>query len=368
MKALTPPMGFNTWNRYLDVRQFPDIEAITEKSVLDLARAMVDSGMADAGYEYFVIDDGYQGYSRDYAGRLQGHARRFRNGIPQLVEGIKDLGLKVGIYSVPGRYTCLEQYFDYHGNGTGSHGFEEVDAQAFAEWGIDYLKYDWCRAHINDGLNAPEAFQKMADALEKYAPNIVYSISEYGLFKSHEWAPKFANLWRTTDDLAPTWSSILGTIDQQIGLESYSGPGHWNDPDMLQIGNHGLSHSENKAHMIIWAVLNAPLMAGNDLVNMSDQVREVLCHRGLIAVNQDWGGRQGKLIRSEGQLQVWQKPMSDGSTALAYLNRGESVLKVRATDDAVSCSSFTDVWSGDSADAGSAVEVEPRGAVLLLTR
>jgi len=251
-------MGFNTWNRYLDSRQFPDIEAITEESVLGLARAMVESGMADVGYEYFVIDDGYQGYSRDLSGRLQGHARRFRSGIPDLVQAIQALGLKVGIYSVPGRHTCLEQYFDYHSLGGGSLGFEDVDAQAFAEWGIEYLKYDWCRAHINDGLIAPVAFQKMADALARHAPNIVYSISEYGLFKSHEWAPAFANLWRTTDDLAPTWPSILATIDQQIGLERYSSPGHWNDPDMLQIGNHGLSYSETRAHMIMWQYSTRP--------------------------------------------------------------------------------------------------------------
>lgn len=368
MKAQKPPMGFNTWNRFLDVRDFPQVEQITHDSVVALAKAMVDSGMKDAGYEYFVMDDGFQGYTRDHRGRLQGHARRFRPGIPALIEEVKSLGLKMGIYSVPGRFTCFEQYQDYHGLGNGSLDREEIDAISFAEWGIDFLKYDWCRAHINDGLDAPTAFRKMADALAKHAPDIVFSISEYGLFKSHEWAPEFTNMWRTTDDLFANWKSILGTIDQQIGLESYSGPGRWNDPDMLQIGNHALTDSENRAHMIMWAILNAPLMAGNDLVTMTDNVRDILCHRGLIAVNQDWGGRQGKLIRADGELQVWEKPMSDGSTALAYLNRGEVAIKVRATDDAPAATSVRDVWSSDSAGAAEVVEVEPHGAILLITQ
>lgn len=366
MKALTPPMGFNTWNRYLDSNHLPVWESITHKSVVELAKAMVDSGLKDAGYEYFVMDDGFQGYSRDSKGRVQGHARRFRPGIEELVGEVKALGLKMGIYAVPGRFTCGQQYQDYHGLDLGSLGFEEIDAQAYAEWGIDYLKYDWCRAHINDGLHAPTAFRKMADALEKYAPNIVYSISEYGLFESHKWAPEFTNLWRTTDDLVATWDSLVSTIDQQIGLEGYSRPGHWNDPDMLQIGNGQLTFSENRAHMIMWAVLNAPLMAGNDLVTMSEEVRGILTHSGLIAVNQDWGGRQGKLVSTVGALQVWEKPMSDGSTALAFLNRGDSSVSVVPNRFSETAIKMVDVWSGDSAGAGDTLEVEPHGASLVL--
>lgn len=368
MKAQTPPMGFNTWNRFLDDRGLPQAEEITHESVVALAKAMVDSGMKDAGYEYFVLDDGFQAYSRDHRGRIQGHPRRFRQGMPALIDEVKALGLKMGMYTVPGRFTCFEQYQDYHGNGLGSLDLEEIDAIAFAEWGVDFLKYDWCRAHFNDGLTAPEAFRKMANYLDQHAPNMIYSISEYGLFQSHLWAPEFANMWRTTDDLFANWKSILGTIDQQIGLEPYSKPGHWNDPDMLQIGNHGLTDSENRAHMIIWAILNAPLMAGNDLVNMSDSVREVLCHRGLISVNQDWGGRQGKLIRQSGDLQVWEKPMSDGSTAYAYLNRGELPLKIKLADDCEDATSVQDVWSSDWTDANANIEIEPHGAVLLLAK
>jgi alpha-galactosidase len=360
-------MGFNTWNRFLDSRGFPRIEELTEDSVLELARAQVDSGMLAAGYEYFVLDDGYQAFSRDSQGRLQGHPRRFRSGIAALVKEVKALGLKMGMYAVPGRYTCLDQYFDYHGFGNGSLGFEEIDAITFAEWGVDYLKYDWCRAHLNDGLEAPTSFEKMANALNEHAPHIVYSISEYGLFKPHTWAPEFANLWRTTDDLFASWKSILATIDLQIGLDSYSRPGAWNDPDMLQIGNHGLTFSENRAHMIMWAVLNAPLMAGNDLASMTDEVRTILCHKGLIAVNQDWGGRQGKLSRFEGDLQVWTKPMSDGSIAIAYLNRGDQILHVQVSDDEPNASLITDVWSGAGISAASRIEVEPHGAVLVLS-
>jgi len=366
MKAQTPPMGFNTWNRFLDANNAPDWEAITHKSVVDLAKAMVDSGLKDAGYEYFVMDDGFQGYSRDSKGRVQGHARRFRPGVEELVAEVKSLGLKMGIYAVPGRFTCGQQYQDYHGLDLGSLGYEEIDAQAFADWGIDYLKYDWCRAHINDGLDAPAAFRKMADALAKYAPDVVYSISEYGLFESHKWAPEFTNLWRTTDDLFASWDSLVNTIDQQIGLESYSSPGRWNDPDMLQIGNGTLTFSENRAHMIIWAILNAPLMAGNDLVNMTDEVRGILTHKGLIAVNQDWGGRQGKLIAADGGLQVWEKPMSDGTTALAFLNRGERAVSVKASVYAEAATKLKDVWSGDGASASDVLEVEPHGALLVI--
>lgn len=366
--TVKPPMGWNSWNYGLNEHNRADFNRLTEKTVLAQANAMVDSGMLAAGYEYLVLDDGFQNARRDHLGRLQGHALRFREGIPALIEEVKSLGLKFGIYSVPGTLTCAQQYDDYIADGIGSLGFEAIDAWAFAEWGVDYLKYDWCRAHLNDGLEPKEAFKKMSDALKSSGRDIVFSISEYGLFQSHEWAPEFANLWRTTDDLLPHWDSVMRTLDLQENLYPYSRPGAWNDPDMLQIGNGSLTASENRAHFFLWAVLNAPLMAGNDLTKMSDEVRELLIHPGIISIDQDWGGQQGRLVYSENDAQVWSKPMSDGSKASAFLARGEAKATFRLDELFPEIESATDVWSGDQLDVRSVLEVPSHDALLILTK
>jgi hypothetical protein len=360
-------MGWNSWNRFLNRETFrADISETTEHEVLEQARALVATGMADAGYEYVVLDDCFQAYKRDHRGRLQGHPHRFPHGIKYLADEIHSLGLKFGMYSVPGSLTCAQQYDDYHGIDLGSLNREEIDAIAFGEWGVDFLKYDWCRAHLNDGLIAPETFKKMADLLKVHSPNTVYSISEYGLFQSHLWAPEFCNMWRTTDDLMPTWSSLLRTLDLQIELYPYSRPGHWNDPDMLQVGNGSLTHLENKAHMFLWAILNAPLMAGNDLRTMSDETLEVLTHKGVIAIDQDWGGSQGTLIKSAGYVQLWEKPMSTGKRAIVVLNRGEDLGTFSLEEQYPEINQWKDVWSGDDINS-SYVELAPHEAVLLLS-
>ena len=369
MLAEKPPMGFNTWNRFLNPKtDRVDINTVTEKSVLELAKAMVDSGMLAAGYEYFVMDDCYQHMRRDHRGRLQSHPVRFPSGIKGLGDALHDLGLKFGLYSVPGSLTCAQQYDDYHGDDLGSLNRERIDAEAFVEWGVDYLKYDWCRAHLNDGLAAEPTFARMADELKAAGGNIVYSISEYGLLQSHLWAPKFTNLWRTTDDLFANWNSIVRTIDQQIELYPYSRPGAWNDPDMLQVGNGNLTDAENRAHMFVWAVLNAPLMAGNDIVRMSDTTRELLTHSGVIAINQDWGGQQGRLVWSDeaSNAQVWSKPMSAGGQAAVLLNRGEAATKISLPTALGDLERAKDVWSNDTLDARSTIELAPHSAELLL--
>jgi hypothetical protein len=362
-------MGFNTWNRFLDPKtDRVDISTVTEKSVLELAKAMVDSGMRDAGYEFFVMDDCYQHFRRDHLGRVQSHPVRFASGIKGLADAVHDLGLKFGLYSVPGTLTCAQQYDDYHGDDLGSLNRERIDAEAFVEWGVDYLKYDWCRAHLNDGLIAEPTFAKMAEELKAANANIVYSISEYGLFQSHLWAPKFTNLWRTTDDLFANWHSIIRTIDQQAELYPFSRPGAWNDPDMLQVGNGKLTDSENRAHMYVWAVLNAPLMAGNDIVRMTDTTRELLTHPGVIAIDQDWGGQQGRLVWSsaDGEVQAWSKPMSAGGNAVALLNRGEKGAKVSLPAALGDLNRAKDVWSNDAIDHNSTVSLAPHSAELLL--
>ena len=366
--AQTPPMGWNSWNYGLNELERADFKRLTEKTVLAQAKAMVDSGMLAAGYEYLVLDDGYQNTRRDYQGHLQGHALRFRAGIPALAEEIRSLGLKFGIYSVPGTLTCAQQYDDYIADGLGSLGYETQDALAFAEWGVEYLKYDWCRAHLNDGLEPKAAFKKMSDALRATGKDIVFSISEYGLYKPHEWAPEITNMWRTTDDLFARWDSLMYTLDLQENLYPYSRPGAWNDPDMLQIGNGSLTSAENRAHFFLWAVLNAPLMAGNDLTKMSDEVRDLLIHPGVIAVDQDWGGQQGRLVHNSGSAQVWTKPMSDGSKASVLLARGESHETFKLGELFPEIAAVTDVWSGDSLDVRSVIEVGAHDAVLILTK
>lgn len=367
MPALTPPMGWNTWNRFLDENHRADFDATTETAVLEQARALVDTGLAAAGYNYVVMDDCYQSFRRDYRGRLVGHPHRFKSGIKCLADEIHALGLKFGIYAVPGSQTCAQQYFDYHGLDLGSLNYEQVDAEAFSEWGVDYVKYDWCRAHINDGLKAPEAFKKMADELKRVNPDIVYSISEYGLFQSHLWAPEFANLWRTTDDLLPHWDSVMRTLDQQVDLFPYSRPGHWNDPDMLQVGNGTLTPAENRTHFFLWAILNAPLMAGNDLTKMSDETLNLLKHPGVIAIDQDWGGSQGRLVHNQEGMQMWEKPMSSGGVASVLVNRNEVTTSFNLVERYRQGSTYVDVWSGDQIN-DTVISLAPHDSIIFTSR
>jgi len=365
MLAQRPPMGWNSWNVNLNSNDYPDFDQLTEDSVLAQGQAMVDSGMLAAGYEYLVLDDGFQNARRDHRGRLQGHARRFRSGIPALADQVHSLGLKFGIYSVPGSLTCAQQYNDYVADGLGSIDKETIDADAFAEWGVDYLKYDWCRAHLNDGILAVESFTKMSNALKASGRDIVFSISEYGLFKPHEWAPEITQLWRTTDDLFARWDSILRTIELQTDLHPFSKPGSWNDPDMLQIGNHGLTSSENRAHFFMWAILNAPLMAGTDLTRMSDEVRDLLIHPGVIEIDQDWGGSQGRRISNTESADIWAKPMSDGGEAAVLLNKSDSAVRFSLAPHFEAYSTAFDVFTGLALSPLDTIEVAPRDAVLI---
>jgi alpha-galactosidase len=325
-------MGWNTWNWMLDGGTYrARVAKLTQEAVVECARALVDSGMRDAGYRYVVVDDCWQAPRRAPDGTLAAHPERFPDGIAALAKTIHSLGLAFGLYSVPGSLTCAQQYDGYGGDPLGSLGFEELDAHTFAAWGVDYLKYDWCRAHLNDGLEAVDAFGRMRRELDRVDRPIVYAISEYGLFEPWRWAPGIAHQWRTTDDLVPTWESILATLDRQANLAPYARPGAWNDPDMLQVGNGSLTDGENRAHMYLWAVLNAPLMAGNDPRRMPQRTRDLLCDPDVIAVNQDWGGRQGERIGPRAAGEVWAKPMSDGGAAVVLLNRGEDEREIAVT-------------------------------------
>lgn len=327
--ALTPPMGFNTWNRFgCDV---------SETLVKEMADAMVRTGMRDAGYRYVVIDDCWQ-VARDSTGAIVPDPERFAGGMKALGDYIHARGLKFGIYTDVGPKTCEGR--------PGSLGHEVQDARSYASWGVDYVKVDWCHA---DSLSAPERYTVMRDALRKSGRAVVLSICEWGRNQPWTWGRGVGQLWRVTADIQPTWQSIAWIIDANARLSPYGGPGHWNDPDMLQVGNGSLTADENRAHFAMWAIMAAPLMAGNDLRAMPEDVRSLLTNREVIAVNQDSLGVQGYLAIDRGSgTQVWVKPLADGSRAVALLNlrpdSAEVPFRFRDVGIAASEARVVDLW------------------------
>jgi alpha-galactosidase len=308
--ALTPPMGWNSWNKFgCDV---------SEKLIKEIADAIVSSGMKDAGYEYVVIDDCWQ-VDRDENGNIVPDPERFPNGMKHVVDYVHSLGLKFGIYSDAGTKTCQGR--------PGSRGYEFQDARTYVSWGVDYVKYDWCHTSTQD---AKASYTLMRDAIYKAGKPIVFSICEWGLSKPWVWAKDVGHLWRTTDDIMDCWDCVdernnagfTVLLDRVVGLESYAGPGHWNDPDMLEVGNSGLTVSESRAHFSLWCILAAPLMAGNDLRDMSAETKEILMNKEAIAVDQDVMGKVGVKVRDDGDLEVWVKQLSDGSRGVVLFNRG----------------------------------------------
>jgi len=314
--ALTPPMGWNSWNKF-------GCE-INEQIVREMAQAMVSSGMKDAGYGYIVIDDCWQ-VARDAAGNILIDEKAFPSGMKALADYVHSLGLKFGIYSDAGTKTCQGR--------PGSWGYEFQDARQYAAWGVDYLKYDWCN---NGGQNSTAAYSRMRDALAVCGRPIVYSLCEWGSTKPWTWARDIGNLWRTTGDIQDCWVckkdwgglGVVQILDLQVGLESAAGPGHWNDPDMLEVGNGGMTATEYRAHFSLWCLLAAPLMAGNDLRSMTPEVRDILTNTEVIAVDQDPLGRQGRKVRDDGDIEVWSKELADGNRAVILLNRGEAEAKI----------------------------------------
>ncbi len=307
--AKTPPMGWNSWNYFA-------CDGINEKVITEIADAMVTSGMKEAGYQYIVIDDCWQ-IDRDSNGIIVIDSVKFPNGIKYLSDYVHSKGLKFGIYSDAGTNTC--------GGRPGSKGFEYIDAQTYADWGVDFLKYDWC---YTEGQEPIASYKLMRDALYKAGRPIVFSICEWGENKPWEWAGEIGHLWRTTLDISDRWDgNIWGNqfgwteiLEMQNGLEKYSGPGKWNDPDMLEVGNHNLTTNEARAHFTMWCMLAAPLIAGNDLRNMSNDTKEILTNKNLIALDQDVLGKQGFKIYDEGNFEIWQKPLSQNNIAVCFLN------------------------------------------------
>ncbi len=326
--AQTPPMGWNSWNFFH--------RNVTEQDVRNAADQLVATGMKDAGYIYVNIDDTWEG-ERDADGVL--HANSKFPDMKSLADYVHSKGLKLGIYSSPGPKTCAG--FE------GSLGHELQDAQLYASWGFDYLKYDLC-SFIPAVMmkQAPDdkaaqmrlmiaAYKKMDDALKSTGRPIVYSFCQYGWDAVWEWGPSVgANLWRTTDDIQANWNSIYTLLNEQAGLAKYAGPGHWNDPDMLEVGNGQqvgtgdrarfvpLTLAENRTHFSMWAMLAAPLLAGNDLPNMKPEILAILTNRDVIAIDQDRLGREATRAYSEGEVDVWTRHLSGGAMAIAVINAG----------------------------------------------
>jgi alpha-galactosidase len=357
--APIPPMGFNTWNRFgCDV---------SEELVRGIADAVVSSGMREAGYEYVTIDDCWQ-VDRDEDGRIVPDPERFPGGMAALGDYIHEQGLKFGLYTDVGPMTCQGR--------PGSLGHEEEDARTYAEWGVDYVKVDWCHA---DSLDPVAHYTRFRDALRASGRPMVLSICEWGRNRPWEWAEGIGQLWRTTSDIRDSWESVLWILDANEALHSAAGPGHWNDPDMLEVGNGGMSLEEYRAHFSLWAMMAAPLMAGNDLRTMSEEIREILTNPEVIAVDQDALGVQGRIVLDRGYgIQVWSKPLADGSRAVTLFNQRVDSMDAYIRWDDVGLppgpARVRDLWAhqelGIHADSGAyedrfTTRVPPHGVVVL---
>jgi alpha-galactosidase len=313
--AATPAMGWNSWNHFA--------KRVTDKDVRTAADELVSTGMKDAGYIYVNIDDAWQG-NRDANGNILPNSK-FPD-MKALTDYVHSKGLKIGIYSGPGPKTC--------GGYTGSYQHEEQDAKTYAAWGFDYLKYDLCSYHEIMQKEAPgdqakqyqmmrAAYEKMHKALVATGRPIFFSLCQYGWDSVWKWGPTVGgNSWRTTDDIQDNYMSMSNIGFSQAGLAKYAGPGHWNDPDMLEVGNGKMKYNEYLTHMSLWAILAAPLLAGNDLSQMTAETKSILMNKDVIAIDQDPLGKQGDRVSADGPFEVWSKPLKDGSVAVGLFNRG----------------------------------------------
>ena len=351
--AATPPMGWNSWNHFA--------EKVDDATIRATADALVSTGLRDAGYIYLNIDDTWAG-KRDANGVM--HPNEKFPDMKALADYVHSKGLKLGIYSGPGPKTCAGY--------EGSLGHEEQDAQTYAQWGIDYLKYDWCQQPPQRVEDMKNAYAKMHDALAKTGRPIVLSLCQYGWHKVWEWGPSVGgNLWRTTGDITDRYNSMAEIGFNQNGLEKFAGPGHWNDPDMLEVGNGGMNEDEYRTHFSLWAMLAAPLIMGNDLTRMTPYTVEILTNREVIAVDQDQLGKQGFRVAQEGPFEVWMKPMADGSKVVGLFNRQRTAEQITANFAQIGIrgeATVRDLWLkkdvGTFKDSYSAY-VPPHGVVLV---
>jgi alpha-galactosidase len=327
-----PPMGWNSWNRFGC--------NIDESLIRSTADSLVSTGLRDAGYKYVNIDDCWMASTRDAQGRLQPNATRFPSGIKALADYVHARGLKLGIYESAGTATCQSL--------PGSLDHETIDAQTFASWEVDFLKYDNCN---NQGRPSADRYRAMGEALRASGRAIVYSVCNWGVDDPWLFAPTVGGVaWRTTGDISDSWGSMTSILDQQAGLELFSRKGFYNDPDMLEVGNGGMTQTEYTTHFSLWSLLSSPLLLGNDLRSVSASTLSIVANTDVLAVNQDWGGSQGRRVADFGETEVWAKPMSDGSVAVVLLNRTGAATTVATTAAALGIggsSQYTlkDLWS-----------------------
>ena len=367
--APTPPMGWNSWNKFGC--------NVSEDLIKEMADAMVETGMKDAGFEYIVIDDCWQ-VDRDENGVIVADPDRFPSGMKALADYVHSRGLKFGLYSDAGSATCEGR--------PGSRGHQFQDARTYAAWGVDYLKYDWCN---NEGQNSTAAYKTMRDAIIATGRPIVLSICEWGTTKPWEWGEGIGHLWRTTGDIRDIYKGrvnwgglgVVDIIDLQVDLWKYAGPGHWNDPDMLEVGNGGMTYDEYVTHFSMWCMLAAPLMAGNDLRNMDEETKTILTNTEAIAVNQDPLGKQGIKFLDMGEREVWVKWLENNEIAVCFFNRSENAwdkpynwkgLNIyhdgRAVDFKKTTYTIRDLWQHkDTGDTAEPIELDipPHGVTLV---
>jgi alpha-galactosidase len=335
--APTPPMGWNSWNTFQT--------HIDEKLIEATADTMAANGMRDAGYVYINLDDGWSMKDRDADENLVGDTTRFPSGMKSLGDYLHAHGFKFGIYNCAGTQTCA--------GWPGGRDHEVQDAKTYASWGVDYLKYDWCHS---EGLNAPKTYKKMSDALRATGRPIVFSICEWGQSKPWTWASGVGELWRTTGDIGPSYDSKEkwntgwhALLEKNIGLEKYAGPGHWNDPDMLEVGNGRMTLAESRAHFSLWCILAAPLIAGNDVRNMKPEVRDILINRDVIAIDQDALGKQGFRVSADDTKEIWAKELSNGDWAVCIFNpsKASAALELKWSELSFLKGNYTmrDVWA-----------------------
>ena len=324
--ANTPPMGWNSWNKFAC--------NVSEKLIMQMADEMVTSGMQDAGYQYIVIDDCWQ-VDRDENGEIVVDKDRFPHGMKYVADYVHSKGLKFGIYSCAGSKTCAGR--------PGGRGHEFQDARSYARFGVDYLKYDWCNTTTQE---AKSSYTTMRDGLFAAKRPIVFSLCEWGTAKPWEWAKEVGHLWRTTGDIVDRWDSMIDIVDKERDLAKYAGPGYWNDPDMLEVGNGGMTTEEYRTHFSLWCMLAAPLMAGNDLGNMSSETAEILKNGELIAIDQDALGKQGFCYRDNGDYEIWIKKLVNNEKAACLLNRGDEEKTVQV-DYNVLLKANDDYWSSE---------------------
>ncbi len=350
-QALTPPMGYNDWNAFGC--------NVSESLIKDTALAIHNNGLQDAGYTYVNIDDCWLTHTRDAGGHLVPDPVKFPDGIKGTADYVHSLGLKLGIYEDAGTLTCAGY--------PGSYGHEAIDAQDFADWGVDYLKYDNCNTVAGTADTQQQyidRYTRMRDALKATGRNIVYSLCEWGQQSPWVWGASVGHLWRTTGDISDGYASMLSIVKQNAPLDAYAGPGHWNDPDMLEVGNGGMTDTEYRSHFSLWSVMAAPLLIGSDLRNVSAQTLAILSNKDVIAVDQDPLGKQGKVVSNANGLWVFAKPLQNGDVAVALFNENAQAQSISTTAAAAGLPpkdgyALHDLWSkkatGTSGTIGASV-------------